>query len=341
MRAAVFEGPGNIRVHDVPDPQLELDSDAIVRVTDAAISGTSLWAYRGYSAREPGSRIGQEFVGVVEEVGTDVRTVRKGDLVVSPPTWSCGHCEFCRSGLQTSCVEGGYYSEPGHDGGLGEFVRVPYADGTLVVAPGSMLGAEKRLLPLTSVLATGHHAAVSAGVGHRSTVAVIGDGAVGICAVVAARRLGAERVIAVGHHEDRLALAEALGATETVQADGDEVVEKIMTVTGGVDAVLECVGAQKAIDTAVSVVLDGGTVGYVGVPHATKGLSLARLYSRNITIRGGIAPVRAYLPELLADVVDGILDVTPVLDLTVGLEEIADGFAMMDDRLAIKTHVQP
>lgn len=341
MRAAVFEGPGNIRVLDVPDPEIELETDAIVRVTDAAISGTSLWAYRGYGEREPGSRMGQEFVGVVEAVGPQVRTVRPGDLVVSPPSWSCGRCEFCRRGLQSSCIEGGYFSEPGHEGAQGEFVRVPYADGTLVVAPGSMLGEEKRLLPLSSALPTGHHAALSAGVTPRSTVAVVGDGAIGICAVIAARRLGAKRVIVIGHHEDRLALAEALGATDIVFAEGEEVVEKVMTVSGGVDAVLECVGSQSAIDSAIAIARDGASIGYVGVPHTVEGVDLSALYGRNITIRGGIAPVRTYLPELLLDVVDGVLDATPVLDLTVGLNEIADGYAMMDNRLAVKVHVQP
>lgn len=340
MRAAIFEGPGNVRVSDVPDPELELDTDAVVRVTDACICGWDLWAYRGYGQRQPGARIGHEFVGVVEDVGAEVRTVRKGDLVVAPSSWSCGHCEFCLRGLQTSCVDGGFFSEPGHDGGQGEALRVPHADGTLLVVPPSMRGSEQRLLPLGCVMATGHHAAVSAGVTHSSVVAVVGDGAVGLCGVLAARRLGASRVIAVGHHEERLAIAEQFGVTDVVSSRGPAAIEEVMTLTGGVDAVLECVGAQGAFETAIGIAKDGASIGYVGMPHLVEGLDVSRLFSRNISLRGGVVPARAYLPELLADTLDGTLDASPVLDMTVGMTELEDGYAMMDDRLALKVHIK-
>ncbi|CAN5301056.1 zinc-dependent alcohol dehydrogenase family protein [soil metagenome] len=340
MRAAIFEGPGNVRIEQVPDAAIDLDTDALIRVTDAGICGSDLWAYRGYGQRQPGARIGHEFIGIVEDVGREVRTVRKGDFVLAPFTFSCGVCEYCRRGLQTSCVDGGYFSEPGHDGGQGEAVRVPHADGTLIVVPPVLIGSETRVLPLTDVMATGHHAAMAAGVGPRDTVAVIGDGAVGLCAVLAARRLGAQRIIAVGHHPERLAVATVLGATDIVEARGQEGVEEIMTLTGGVEAALECVGAQSALDTAIAVAKDGATIGYVGVPHLVDGVDLAQLFARNIGLRGGVCPARAYVPELLADVLDGTLDPSPVLDLTVSLGEVPDGYAMMDDRLALKAHIK-
>lgn len=342
MRAAVFEGPGNVRVQEVPDASLELDTDALVRVTAASIGGSDLWAYRGYGQRVPGARIGHEFVGVVEDVGAEVRTVRRGDRVLAPFTWSCGRCEFCLQGLTSSCVDGGFFSEPGHDGGQGEAVRVPHADGTLVVVPATAMdGAETRFLPLCDVLATGHHAAVSAGVDFRSTVAIVGDGAVGLCAVLAARRLGARRILVVGHHGDRLACAQEFGATDIVEARGQDAAEAVMSVTGGVDAVLECVGAQGAWDTAIAVAKDGGRIGYVGVPHLVDGIDVSLLFGRNVAIHGGLSPARAYIPGLLADVLDGTLDASAVFDLTVALDDVVDGYAMMDDRLALKPLVRP
>lgn len=340
MRAAVFEGPGNIRIQQVPDPEVELSTDAVVRITSAAICGSDLWSYRGYGTRQPGSRIGHEFLGVVSDVGADVRTVRTGDLVLSPFTWSDGTCEYCLSGLPTSCVDGGVYGEPGHDGAQGEAVRVPHADGTLVVVPPALRDADPSLLlPLTDVLPTGHHAARSAGVrfGHR--VVVIGDGAVGLCAVLAARRLGAESVTLIGHHEQRLELARRLGATDVVRGGGEAAVEQVMTLTGGAHAVLECVGAQASLDMAVAVARDGATIGYVGVPHLVDGLDLGQLFGRNINLAGGVAPVRAYLPELMTDVALGSLDASAVLDSRVDLDGVPDGYLAMDSRKAVKVRV--
>jgi threonine dehydrogenase-like Zn-dependent dehydrogenase len=190
-------------------------------------------------------------------------------------------------------------------------------------------------------MGTGHHAAVSAGVGGGSRVAVIGDGAVGLCAVLAARRLGAERVLILGHHADRLKLAWDFGATDVVSGRGEEAVEEVMALTGGVDYVLECVGAQSAFDTAFAIIRDGGVIGYVGVPHAVDSIDLGQLYGRNIGLRGGVAPVRAYLPTLLTDVINGTLDASPVFDLTVGLEDVAAGYQAMDTRNALKVLVQP
>lgn len=341
MRAAVFEGPGNVRVQDVPDPGIEMPTDALVRVTHAGICGSDLWAYRGYGSRVPGQRIGHEFVGVVEDVGADVSTVKPGDVVVSPFVWSDGVCDYCRTGLQTSCEDGGFWGEPGSDGAQGEEVRVPYADGTLVIVPKSLHGAEQRVLPLADVMSTGHHAALAGGVNAGSRVAVIGDGAVGLCAVMAARRLGAGRVLILGHHSERLKLGWDFGATDVVSGRGDEAIEEVMALTGGVDVVLECVGAQGAFDTAFAIIRDGGTIGYVGVPHAVDGIDLGRMFGRNIGIRGGVAPARAYIPTLMTDVVNGTLDASPVFDLAVHLEDVSAGYQAMDTRQALKVLVKP
>ena len=339
MRAAVFEGPGNIRIEQVPDPEVELPTDAVVRITAACICGSDLWSYRGYGSRQPGARIGHEFVGVVEAVGPEVRTVRAGDHVISPFTWSDGTCEYCLHGLHTSCVDGGVFGEPGHDGAQGEAVRVPHADGTLLVVAPALRGEDALLLPLCDVLPTGHHAARSAGVGYGHTVAVVGDGAVGLCAVIAARRLGADRVVVIGHHEERLELATRLGATDTVCASGEEAAEQVISLTGGAHAVLECVGAQSALDMAIHVARDGATIGYVGIPHMVEGLDLGQLFGRNINIRGGIAPARAYLPELMGEVATGAIDASAVIDATVDLEGVPDGYVAMDTRKAIKVRV--
>jgi len=339
MRAAVFEGPGNIRVQQVRDPEIELDTDAIVRITAAGICGSDLWSYRGYGTRQPGARIGHEFVGVVEDVGSEVRTVRRGDLVISPFTWSDGTCEYCLHGLHTSCVDGGVFGEPGHDGGQGEAIRVPHADGTLLVVPPALRGADHQLLPLCDVLPAGHHAARSAGVGYGHTVAVIGDGAVGLSAVIAAHRLGAERVVVIGHHEERLEVARRFGATDTVCGRGDEAVEKAISLTGGAHAVLECVGAQSALETAVAVARDGATIGYVGIPQLIEGLDVARVFGRNIGLRGGLTPARAYIPELMAEVAVGAIDITPLVDAAVDLDNVLDGYVAMDSRKAIKVRV--
>lgn len=340
MRAAVFEGPGNIRIQQVPDPEVELPTDAVVRVVAAAVCGSDLWSYRGYGQRLPGARIGHEFLGVVADVGADVRTVRTGDLVISPFTFSDGTCEYCLSGLPTSCVDGGIFGEPGHDGAQGEALRVPHADGTLVVVPPALRDADPGLLlPLCDVLPTGHHAARSAGVRYGQRVVVVGDGAVGLCAVIAARRLGAESVTVIGHHEERLELARRLGATDVVTGRGEDAAEQVITLTGGAHAVLECVGAQAAMDTAIAVARDGATIGYVGVPHLVDGVDLGQLFGRNIGILGGIAPARAYIPELMTDVALGNLDASAVLDASVDLEGVPDGYVAMDSRKAVKVRV--
>ncbi len=346
MRAAIFHGPGDIRVEDVEKPELQAPTDAIVRVTHTAICGSDLWFYNGDSDREAGSRVGHEPMGIVEAVGEDVRRVEPGDRVFAPFVISCGQCEFCRRGLHTSCVNGDSWS--GANGGAqGEYVRAPHADGTLVRVPDRYADDEdvlESVLPLTDVMGTGHHAAVSAGVEPGSTCVVVGDGAVGLCGVLAANRLGARRILAVGHHRDRLDLASDFGATETVLGDETAAVEQVLSTTnGGVDHVLECVGAASSMETAVDVCRPGGTVGYVGVPHGVDeaGLALTDFFRDNITLRGGVAPVRAYADALLEDVLGGTLDPAPIFTETVDLDGVPEGYQAMADREALKVIVKP
>ena len=346
MRAAVFHGPGDIRVEDVEKPALRAPTDALVRVTHTAICGSDLWFYNGDSDREAGSRVGHEPMGIVEAVGDEVRRVEPGDRVFAPFVISCGQCEFCRRGLHTSCVNGDSWS--GANGGAqGEYVRAPHADGTLVRVPDRYADDEdvlESVLPLTDVMGTGHHAAVSAGVEPGSTCVVVGDGAVGLCGVLAANRLGARRILAVGHHRDRLDLASDFGATETVLGDETAAVERVLSTTnGGVDHVLECVGAASSMETAVDVCRPGGTVGYVGVPHGVDeaGLALTDFFRDNITLRGGVAPVRAYADALLEDVLGGTLDPAPIFTETVDLDGVPEGYQAMADREALKVLVEP
>ncbi|NDZ79405.1 zinc-dependent alcohol dehydrogenase family protein [Streptomyces sp. SID10853] len=346
MRATVIHAPHDVRVEEVPDPAVQHPTDAVVRVLRACICGSDLWAYRGVAARVPGQRIGHEFLGIVEEAGSGVRGFAAGDLVVAPFVWSDGTCEYCADGLTTSCPQGGFWGSVGSDGGQGEAVRVPFADGTLVRLPADAASDDRlltALLALSDVMGTGHHAAIGAGVRPGSTVAVVGDGAVGLCGVLAARRLGAERIIALGRHRARTDIALTFGATDIVAVRGDEAVAAVRELTGGqgAHAVIEAVGTEQSMATAVAVTRDGGAIGYVGVPHGSgTGLDLSDMFDRNISLRGGVAPVRTYIPELLADVLDGTIDPSPVFDRTVALDEVPDGYRAMDERTALKVLVK-
>lgn len=344
MKAAIYHGPGDIRIEETAEPKIQDPNDAIIRITHAAICGSDLWFYRGYEKHEEGSRVGHEPMGIVEEVGANVRNVKPGDRVLAPFAISCGECEFCRKGLYTSCVKGSFWGPHGKEGAQAEKVRVPYANGTLVRIPERYSDNEeilKSILPLTDVMATGHHAAVCAEVKAGDTVVVVGDGAVGLCAVLASKRLGAERIIAMGHHEDRLKIAKAFGATEIISVAGEEAVRQAGELTsGGANHVLECVGAVSSLTTAARIARPGGTVGYVGVPHVTSAEFLPPLFYGNITFRGGPAPVRKYVEELMADVLQGTLDPSPVLDMTVDLNGVPKGYKAMSDREAIKVMVK-
>jgi threonine dehydrogenase-like Zn-dependent dehydrogenase len=343
MRATLIYGAGDVRVEDVPDPTLQEPTDALVRVLHACVCGSDLWPYRSMAASEQGSRMGHEFLGVVEDVGSEVSGLNAGDLVVAPFVWADNTCDFCTEGLQTSCRHGGLWGRDG-DGGQGEAVRVPQAQGTLVKLP---VGEDSALLPslltLSDVFPTGHHCAVKAGVNSRTTVTVIGDGAVGLSAVLAARRLGAERIILMGRHKDRTDLGREFGATDVVAERGEEGVEKVHELTGGdgTHTVLECVGLRPAIETAFAVVRDGGVVSRVGAPQYPEVPMDFDVFMRNVTLTGGVAPARAYIEELLPDVLDGTLQPGRVFDRTVSLEEVPEGYRAMADREALKVLVRP
>ena len=345
MRATVFHAPGDVRVETVPDAAISAPTDALVRVTHACICGSDLWFYRGDAKWQPGWRTGHEWMGIVEDVGSEVTSLKKGDRVIAPFSYCDGDCEYCRKGVQTSCIHGGFWGGAENDGGQGEAVRAPFADATLVALPpevGDDAALLRSILPLTDVMGTGHHAAVSAGVGPGATVAVMGDGAVGLCGVLAAKRLGAERILIYGRHEARLDLARAFGATDVI-TDRDKAGIEIgrERTSGGAECVLECVGTESSMAQAIGVARPGGIVGFVGVPYgAAAGLNLGRMFSHNISLRGGVASVRKYIPELLVDVLAGKLDPGPVLDLAVDLDGVPRGYEAMDKRSATKVMVK-
>jgi len=332
---------GDVRIENVPDPALAASTDAVVRVTRACICGSDLWPYKEMAPVEGGRRMGHEAIGVVEAVGADVRTLKRGQLVVMPFAYSDGSCTFCHEGLQTSCVHGGFFGGQ-VPGAQAEAVRVPLADGTLfplsVDKDDALMSS---LLTLSDVMGTGHHAAVVAAVHEGSKVAVIGDGAVGLCGVIAAKRLGAEQILLLGRHPDRITLARAFGATDIVSERGEAAVEHVHELTGGfgVHSVLECVGSEQAILTAIGVTRPGGAIGRVGVPHyETIPNSLPAFYS-NIRVGGGPAPVRAYIAQLLPDIVEGRIEPGRVFDRVTNLDGVPDGYRAMNEREAIKVMI--
>src|SRR5438128_4415906 len=339
MRAAIYGGPYAIEVGERPDPVIESPTDAVVRVVLGCVCGSDLWYFRGESPHALGP-IGHEFIGFVEQVGADVRSIAKGDFIVAPFKFSDGTCAHCRAGWTSNCVAGAPFGTDGVDGGQGEAVRVPFADGTLVRIPGSGHSDEalRSLLTLSDVMATGHHAAVSAGVRPGSVVAVVGDGAVGLCAVIGARRLSAARIIALSRNPARQALARSLGATDIIAERGDAATEAVLELTDGVgvDAAVECVGTAQSFATAFAVVRPGSTVGFVGVPHGVE-VPIDTMFAHNIGLRGGSAPVRAYIPELLDDVLAGRIHPERVFAFETDLEGIAEAYAAMDERRAIKS----
>jgi threonine dehydrogenase-like Zn-dependent dehydrogenase len=344
MRATIMYQAGDVRIEKVPDATLVNPSDAVVRVTSACICGSDLWPYKAMERSESGRRMGHEAIGVVEAIGPEVHTLKKGDLVVMPFAYSDGTCAFCHEGLNTSCIHGGFFGSFEVPGAQAEAVRVPLADGTLFVLP---VGEDDALLPslltLSDVMGTGHHAAVAAKVEPGKTVAVVGDGAVGLCGVIAAKRLGAERIIVVGRHPDRIALAREFGATDVVSVRGDEAVDRVRQLTGGHGAhsVLECVGLAQSMEMAIKMTRPGGVVGRVGVPQEDT-MSASRLaFYNNVTVSGGPAPVRAYIKELLPDVLEGRIEPGRVFDRVIGLEEVPEGYKAMNDRKAIKVMVMP
>src|SRR5579859_6304793 len=344
MKATYIYGAGDVRVIDVPDPSIQQSTDAIVRVVRACICGSDLHPYHHMAPNSAGNSIGHEFVGVVEDTGSEVRTVKRGDLVIAPFAWSDGTCDFCREGLQTSCRHGGFWNMGGVGGGQAEAVRVPLADGTLVAAP---VTEDSPLVPslltLSDVYGTGYHAAIRANVNSRTTVTVIGDGAVGLLAVLSARGLGAEQIILMGRHKDRTDLGREFGATDVVADRGDEGTERVRELTGGdgTHVVIEAVGYMPAYEQAVGVVRQGGVVSRVGVPQYESAPIGGRVFYGNISLTGGPAPARAYIETLMPGILDGRVDPGRVFDREVDLDGVPDGYRAMDTREALKVIVRP
>ncbi|KQP73914.1 IMP dehydrogenase [Microbacterium sp. Leaf288] len=347
MRATLMYGAGDVRIENVPDSRIKNPTDALVRITASCICGSDLHPYHSMDAAAAPARMGHEFIGVVEEVGSDVVTVKKGDLVVSPFAISDNVCEICKENLQTSCLhhEAGFWDGIPDEGGQAEAVRVPLADGTLVKLP---VAADSTLMPslltLSDVFGTGYHAAVAGGVKAGSSVTVIGDGAVGLLAVLSAKRLGAEQIILMGRHQVRTDLGREFGATGVVSARGEEGIAQVRDLTGGhgTHVVLEAVGYMAAYEQALGVVRRGGVISRVGVPqYEDAPIGFGSLFRHNIRLAGGPAPVRAYIDELMPDILDGKIDPGKVFDATTDLDGVPAGYRDMDQRTALKVLITP
>ncbi|WP_037907173.1 zinc-dependent alcohol dehydrogenase family protein [Actinacidiphila yeochonensis] len=355
MRTVYIHGERDVRVTEVPDPELlsgpeATGRDAVVRVVAACVCGSDLWGYRGVRATDEPHGIGHEFVGVVEEVGGAVQTIKVGDFVIAPFYICDGTCVNCRNGWTVHCLNGGFWGRPidgegPSDAAQSDRVRVPLADGTLFAVPGGQPSDDliPGLLTLSDVMGTGHHAALSAGVREGSTVAVVGDGAVGLCAVIAAKRLGATRIVAMSRHADRQELARTFGATDIVAERGDEGIAKLKEMFDGVgpDIVLECVGTKESMDQALRSARPGGQVGFVGVPAGGPELPVGTMFGTNVGVRGGVATVRDYIEELLPEVLDGTIKPGLVFTAEMPLSEAAAAYAAMDERRAVKVLLRP
>lgn len=342
MKVATFIESGKMTVTEAPVPEIQKDSDAIIKIVRACVCGSDLWWFRGISKREPNSYTGHEAIGIVETVGNAVTSVKSGDFVIVPFTHGCGKCAACRAGFDGNCTN----MEPGGNAGYqGEYLRFTNADWALIKIPGQPSDYSddvlNSLLTLADVMATGYHAAKTAEVKAGDTVVVMGDGAVGLCGVIGAKLLGATRIIAMSRHADRQALAKEFGATDIVAERGDEAVEKVMALTNGagVDAVLECVGTEQSVETAVNVCRPGAVIGRVGVPQKAE-MNTNALFWKNIGLRGGIASVTTYDKELLLDaVLTEKINPGKVFTKRFKLDDIQAAYEAMDKREAIKSLV--
>ncbi|MER5475240.1 alcohol dehydrogenase catalytic domain-containing protein [Streptomyces sp. NPDC002685] len=345
MRATFMYGPGDVRVENVPEPRIVEPTDAIVRITLACVCGSDLHPYHSMDKTDEGVPMGHEFLGVVEETGADVTGLKRGDFVVSPFAYSDNTCPICRDGFHTACPHGGWYGVGGVGGAQAEAIRVPQADGTLVKIPGDVDAAVlPSLLALSDVYLTGHHAAHMGRVEPGKTVTVIGDGAVGLSAVLASRRMGAERIILMGRHTDRTDLGREWGATEVVAERGEEGISHVMELTGGEGShvVLEAVGLMPAYKQAYGIVRPGGIISRVGVPQYEEApVGFGSLFGKNAGLTGGPAPVRAYIEQAIPDVLEGRIEPGKVFDAEVGLDQVADAYRMMDTRTNLKVVVRP
>jgi threonine dehydrogenase-like Zn-dependent dehydrogenase len=338
MRATIIHAPGDIRVENSPEPKIVAPTDAVIRTVATCVCGSDLWDYRGINPVTEPHPIGHEYVGIVEEVGSDVSIIKPGQFVIGSFFASDNTCPICQAGYHTSCRHREFIN-----GCQAEYVRVPLADGTLVATPEQP--AEElipSLLALSDVMGTGWYAARAAEVKPGSTVVVVGDGAVGLSGVIAAKELGADRIIAMSRHESRQKLALELGATDIVTERGEDGVARVQELINGVgaDSVLECVGTQESMHQALLSARPGGNVGFVGVPHDVQ-VDGEQLFYSHVGLRGGPAPVRAYLPDLIDRVFRGRINPGKVFDLSLPLDEVADGYQAMDERRAIKALLHP
>src|SRR5882757_882453 len=347
MRATLMYQAGDVRVEDVPDSTIKRPTDALVRITASCICGSDLHPYHSMAASDGPARMGHELIGIVEDIGSDVSTMRRGDLVVAPFAISDNTCEFCRENLQTSCAhpEAAFWDGIPDEGGQAEAVRVPLADGTLVKLPVTTDSAlVPSLLTLSDVFGTGYHAAVRGGVNERTSVTVIGDGAVGLLAVLSAKRLGAEQIILMGRHQARTDLGREFGATDVIAGRGAEGIEQVRQLTGGhgTHVVLEAVGHMPAYEQACGVVRPGGTISRVGVPqYEDAPVGFGSLFGGNITLTGGPAPTHAYIEELMPDILSGAMEPGKVFDAEVDLSGVPGGYQAMADRKSLKVLVTP
>src|SRR5437870_6407672 len=340
MRGAVLYAPGDVRIEVRDDPAIVEPTDAIIRLSATCVCGSDLWPYRGIEAVQEPAPMGHEYVGIVEEVGSAVGTIRPGQFAIGSFFASDNTCEICRAGYQSSCI---HRELMGNIGTQAELARVPLADGTLVATP-DLPSAEliPSFLAASDVLGTGWFGAVAAEASPGKTVAVVGDGAVGLLAVLAARYLGAERIIAMSRHEPRQKLALEFGATDLVEERGDEGVSRIKELTSGLGAhsVIEAVGTQESMMQAVRSTRPGGHVGYVGVAHDVE-LPGEEMFYSHVHLHGGPAPVRRFLPELVDLIWKREIDPGKVFDLILPLDQIAEGYRAMDERRAIKALLWP
>jgi threonine dehydrogenase-like Zn-dependent dehydrogenase len=340
MKGTILYAPGDVRYEDRDDPKITNPTDAIIRLSATCVCGSDLWDYRGINPVDRPTPMGHEYCGIVEEVGRDVRGVTPGQFVIGSFFASDNTCPHCRAGYQSSCQ---HRENVGANGAQAELLRVPLADGTLVATP-EVPGSDlvPSLLAASDVLGTGWWAAVAAGVEPGMTVAVVGDGAVGLLGVLSARQLGAERIIAMSRHESRQKLAREYGATDIVTERGDDGVARIKDLTDGVGAgaVLECVGTSESMRQALRSTRPGGGVGVVGVPHGVS-IDGQELFYSHVRVLGGPAPVRRFLPDLIDRIWTRQIDPGQVFDLTLPLSQVAEGYQAMDERRAIKSLLQP
>ncbi|MFK0159469.1 zinc-dependent alcohol dehydrogenase family protein [Streptomyces sp. NPDC090499] len=338
MRATVIHAPGDIRVENAPEPKIMAPTDAVIRTVATCVCGSDLWSYRGINPVTRPQPIGHEYVGIVEEIGSEVSTVKPGQFVIGSFIASDNTCPNCQAGYQTNCRHRDF-----PNGCQAEYVRIPLADGTLVATRDQ---PDEELIPslltLSDVMGTGWYAARAAEVRPGSTAVVVGDGAVGLSGVIAAKELGAERIIAMSRHEPRQKLALEFGATDIVTERGEEGIARVKELTNGIgaDSVLECVGTQQSMHQALQSTRPGGNVGFVGMPHDVR-IDGEQLFFSHVGLRGGPAPVRAYLPDLIDRVLSGRINPGKVFDLTLPLDRVAEGYKAMDERRAIKALLRP